>query len=113
MIMIRKQICAALLLTVMGILGSTGVQGQVENVQGGTREGVHGSTHKGVHGSTPIRVVGYGFYDYHYATDGVGGGALMADWRVSQTFSLGAGMEYASSNRIAAKLGGSATLLTT
>ena len=119
--MIRKQICAALLLTVMGILGSTGVQGQVENVQGGTHEGVHGSTHKGVHrsthegghGSTPVRVVGYGFYDYHYATDGVGGGALMADWRVSQTFSLGAGVEYASSNRIAAKLGGSATLLTT
>ena len=110
MIMIRKQICAALLLTVMGILGSTGVQGQVAEVP---PEGVHGSTHEGVHRSTPIRVVGYGFYDYHYATDGVGGGALMADWRVSQTFSLGAGMEYASSNRIAAKLGGSATLLTT
>ena len=97
--MIRKQICAALLLTVMGILGSTGVQGQVAEVPP-----------EGVHGSTPLRVVGYGFYDYHYATDGVGGGALMADWRVSQTFTLCAGVEYASSNRIASKLGGSATL---
>ena len=121
MIMIRKQILAALLLTVTGILGSTPLRGQVEDRHGGTHEGVHGNTLKGVHGGTlegvhggtPLRVVGYGFYDYHYATDGVGGGALMADWRVSSTFTLYAGAEYASSNRIAAKLGGVATLLTT
>ncbi|MBQ6068879.1 MAG: hypothetical protein IJK84_05190 [Bacteroidales bacterium] len=108
MMNIKKQIFAALLMIMVGIHGSTPLWGQVEEVQGSTSLPI-----EGVHGSTPIRVVGYGFYDYHYATDGVGGGALMADWRVSQTFSLGAGVEYASSNRIAAKLGGMATLLTT
>ena len=61
----------------------------------------------------PLTLQGYGFYDFHYATDGIGGGALLLDWPVAQSFTLSAGVEYASSNRIAAKLAGRATLLTT
>ena len=87
---------AALLMMVVGVYGSTPVWGQEQQPK-----------------NQPLTVVGYGFYDYHSATDGIGGGAILADWRVSQTFSLGAGVEYASSNRISAKLGGVATLLTT
>lgn len=63
--------------------------------------------------SHPFTLTGYGLYDFHYATDGIGGGALMLDWQVSPAFKLGIGAEYVSSNRIAAKLGGAATLLTT
>jgi hypothetical protein len=96
MITIRKQIIAALLLTVTGLQWSTPLQGQEELPK-----------------SHPLTVTGYGFYDFRYATDGIGGGALMADWEVSNTFTLYAGAEYASINRIAAKLGGVATLLTT
>ena len=108
MIMTRKQVLAALLLTVVGVLGSTPLQGQVADV--------HGSTPlqtEGVHGGMPLRVVGYGLYDYHYATDGVGGGALLLDWRVAPVFTLGVGAEYVSSNRISARLSGEAALLTT
>ena len=63
--------------------------------------------------SHPFTLTGYGLYDFHYATDGIGGGALMLDWQVAPAFKLGIGAEYVSSNRIAAKLGGVATLLTT
>ena len=55
--------------------------------------------------SHPLTLTGYGLYDFHYATDGIGGGALMLDWQVSPAFKLGIGAEYVSSNRIAAKLG--------
>lgn len=60
-----------------------------------------------------LTLTGYGLYDFHYATGDIGGGALQLAWHVSPTFSLEAGAEYASSNRIAAKLSGEATLLTT
>ena len=61
----------------------------------------------------PLALTGYGFFDTHYATGGIGGGALLLDWRVSQDFRLGVGLEYASSNRIAGRLQGEATLFTT
>ena len=64
-------------------------------------------------GQRPLTLTGYGFYDMHYATGDVGGGAVLLDWQVAPVFQLGAGMEYASSNRIAARLTGEATLLTT
>lgn len=60
-----------------------------------------------------LTLQGYGFYDCHYATGDIGGGALLLDWEVAQPFTLGVGVEYASGNRIAAKLTGRATLLTT
>lgn len=60
----------------------------------------------------PLALTGYGFYDFHYATGGIGGGALILDWNVSPTFRLGIGAEYASTNRIAARLSGEATLFT-
>ena len=60
-----------------------------------------------------LTLTGYGFYDFHYATDGIGGGALMLDWQVAPAFTLGIGAEYASNNRISARLTGQATLLTT
>ena len=60
-----------------------------------------------------LTLKGYGLYDFHYASGGVGGGALLLDWQVSPSFTLGAGVEYVSSNRIAARLTGEATLLTT
>lgn len=61
----------------------------------------------------PLVLTGYGLFDTHYATGSVGGGALMLDWRVAPVFQLSGGVEYASSNRISAKLEGEATLLTT
>lgn len=61
----------------------------------------------------PLTLTGYGFYDMHYATGSVGGAALLLDWHVAPAFRLGGGIEYASSNRIAARLSGEATLLTT
>ena len=61
----------------------------------------------------PLTLTGYGFYDMHYATGSIGGGALLLDWDVASVFRLGIGAEYASSNRIAAKLSGEATLYTT
>ena len=63
--------------------------------------------------SRPLTLTGYGFYDTHYATGSLGGGALMLDWQVAPAFTLGIGAEYASSNRISARLTGQATLLTT
>ena len=62
---------------------------------------------------TNVTLQGYGLYDYHYATDAVGGGALLLDWRVEPVFTLGVGAEYVSSNRISARLSGEAALLTT
>ncbi len=63
--------------------------------------------------SHPLTLTGYGFYDFHYATGDNGGGVLVLDWQASPSFKLGIGAEYASSNRIAARLTGQATLLTT
>ena len=60
----------------------------------------------------PLALTGYGFFDTHYATGSVGGGALLLDWRVAPSFRLGGGMEYASMGRIAARLAGEATLFT-
>ena len=62
---------------------------------------------------SPLTLTGYGFFDTHYATGSLGGGALMLDWQVAPAFQLGGGIEYASSNRISAKLNGEATLFTT
>ena len=59
--------------------------------------------------SRPLTLTGYGFYDTHYATGSLGGGALMLDWQVAPAFTLGIGAEYASSNRISARLTGQAT----
>ena len=61
----------------------------------------------------PLTLTGYGFYDTHYASGALGGGALMLDWQAAPAFCLGIGAEYASSNRISARLTGQATLLTT
>lgn len=94
--MIRKQILAALLLTMVGVHWSTPLRGQETTSQ-----------------CQPLTLTGYGFYDYHYATDEVGGGALLLDWQVSPAFALGGGVEYASSNRLSALMYGEATLLTT
>lgn len=94
--MIRKQIIAALLLTVVGIQGSAPLRGQEQLSEG-----------------QQLTLKGYGLYDYHYATGGVGGGAVMLDWQVAPAFALGGGIEYVSSNRISARLTGEATLLTT
>ncbi len=63
--------------------------------------------------SHPLTLTGYGFYDTHYASGALGGGALMLDWQAAPAFCLGIGAEYASSNRISARLTGQATLLTT
>ena len=63
--------------------------------------------------SCPLTLTGYGFYDTHYATGDNGGGALILDCQVAPAFKLGIGAEYASSNRISARLTGQATLLTT
>lgn len=60
-----------------------------------------------------VGLTAYGLMDSHLATGLVGGGAVLADWQASQGFALSGGFEYASSNRISAKLEGSATLLTT
>lgn len=62
---------------------------------------------------SPLTLTGYGFYDMHYATGSVAGAALLLDWQVAPVFLLRGGIEYASSNRIAARLSGQATLLTT
>ena len=64
-------------------------------------------------GSHGLTLVGYGLYDFHYATGGIGGGALILDWQAAPSFKLGIGAEYASSNRISTRLNGEATLLTT
>lgn len=53
---------------------------------------------------------GYGLYDCHGATGGVGGGALTLDWGIDSTYGLSVGMEYISSNRISANLEGRAML---
>lgn len=53
---------------------------------------------------------GYGFYDFHYATGGLGGGALTFGWHPFERYTLGVGAEYASSNRISAYLRGEAVL---
>ena len=63
--------------------------------------------------SHPLTLTGYGFYDFHYATGDLGGGALMLDWQAAPAFRLGIGAEYASNNRISARLTGESTLLTT
>lgn len=63
--------------------------------------------------SLPLTLKGYGFYDCHLATGGFGGGALLLDWQVAPAFTLGGGIEYASLNRVSARLSGEATLLTT
>ena len=62
--------------------------------------------------SRQLTLTGYGFYDFHYATGDIGGGALILDWQAAPAFRLSVGAEYASSNRIAAKLCGQATLFT-
>ena len=62
---------------------------------------------------SPLTVEGYGFYDYHLATGDIGGGAVLLNWQVAPAFTLGGGIEYASSNRISARLEGKAVLLTT
>jgi len=55
----------------------------------------------------------YALYDFHYATGAIGGGAILVEWQVSDAFDLGGGIEYASNNRIAARLKGSGRLLQT
>lgn len=62
--------------------------------------------------SRQLTLTGYGLYDFHYATGDIGGGALILDWQAAPAFRLSVGAEYASSNRIAAKLCGQATLFT-
>lgn len=57
-----------------------------------------------------FEVQGYGFYDFHYATGGIGGGAVTFDWHPFERYTLGVGAEYASSNRISAFLRGEAVL---
>lgn len=69
----------------------------------------------GLHAQNPdstFTLRGYGFYDTHVATGSNGGGALMLDWHVSHSFTLGVGAEYASCNRISGRLSGQATLFT-
>lgn len=58
-----------------------------------------------------LELRGYGLYDCHVATGGVAGAAAAVDWHVNSTYQLTVGAEYVSSNRIAAKLEGSAVLV--
>ena len=60
-----------------------------------------------------VEMTAYGLIDSYFGTGFLGGGAVLADWQASQGFALSGGFEYASNNRIAAKLQGAATLLTT
>lgn len=60
--------------------------------------------------SSAVVLRGYGIYDCHYATGGIGGAALAMEWRVRQGYALSLGMEYVSSQRISATLLGEATL---
>jgi len=63
--------------------------------------------------SSRLTLGAYALYDFHYATGSIGGGAVMVDWRVADHYSLGGGLEYASSSRIAVRLEGRARLMQT